>query len=328
MALGRTVTACESYFMASNYWASAQWPIDTNNETNIAYNRQKRDCYTRYSELADHRVEAAWVPFGEHALPGWFHIPNSHHAERTPAVVLIPGMDGYKERFVSLYGDRWLARGIAVLALEGPGQYESAILGIHVDMREWTKVGSAVVKWLSVRPEIDSERIGIVGSSFGSLFATVAFAHEPRFCACAVSATCLEPGAHTIFEEGSPTFKNRFMYMAGFTDEADFDRFCKTLTWEGHAEHIRTPYLCVAGEADELSPLVHTERMMSELNAPKQLVVYQGARHGIHGVPSASLGPYFPSLIADWMTERFAGTSFANVRRYVDAKGDVTELHY
>ena len=126
--LGNVVSARENYFMAANYWASAQWPINVNDETNLFYNDRKRNCYTRYSELADHRVEAAWVPFAGRALPGWFHLPPAYEGGRIPVVVLIPGMDGFKERFVALYGDRWLNRGIAVLALEGPGQYESAVL--------------------------------------------------------------------------------------------------------------------------------------------------------------------------------------------------------
>ena len=101
---------------------------------------------------------------------------------------------------------------------------------------------------------------------------TLAAAHEPRFRACAVSATCLEPTCHTIFEEASPTFKRRFMYMSGYTDEDKFNAFCKTLTWAGHAEKIRVPYLCVAGEADELSPLEHAERLLQRLgNALEQL---------------------------------------------------------
>ena len=40
-----------------------------------------------------------------------------------PAIVLIPGMDSFKEGGVALYGDRWLNRGMAVLAIEGPGQF-------------------------------------------------------------------------------------------------------------------------------------------------------------------------------------------------------------
>ena len=68
------------------------------------------------------------------------------------------------------------------------------------------------------RYAIDAQKIGITGNSFGSFFATIAAANEPRIKAVTVSATCLEPGGHTIFEEASPTFKRRFMYMSGYHD--------------------------------------------------------------------------------------------------------------
>src|SRR6202035_2514028 len=104
-------------------------------------------------------------------------------------------------------------------------------------------------------PEIDGARIGVTGTSFGSFFGTIMTAHEPRIAAAAVMSTCLEPGCHTIFEEASPTFKKRFMWMSNFSDEAKFDEFVKTLTWEGHVDKIRKPYLVVAGGAAEISPL-------------------------------------------------------------------------
>jgi hypothetical protein len=149
-------------------------------------------------------------------------------------------------------------------------------------------------------------------------------ASEPRIMACIANATCLEPGFHAIFEEASPTFKKRFMYMAGFTDEAAFDAFRQTLTWEGHAEKIRVPYLCVAGEAEELSPLVHTERMLAGMSAPRRFVIYQDARHAIGATASVNLGPYPPTMVADWMVERFAGKPLASERWYVDSAGAVT----
>ena len=34
------------------------------------------------------------------------------------------------------------------------------------------------------------------------------------------------------------------------------------MTWEGHADKIKVPYLCVAGEFDELSPIEHSERLV------------------------------------------------------------------
>ncbi len=195
-------------------------------------------------------------------------------------------------------------------------------------MAAWSATGKAAVDWLIKREEIDPERIGIVGSSFGSFFATIAAANEPRIRAVAVSATCFEPGFHSIFEEASPTFKMRFMYMSGFTDEKKFDEFRKTMTWEGYAEKIDAPYLCIAGEADELSPMQHTERLMKTLKGPKRLVVYQDARHAILGVPAASLGPNPGIVVADWMLATLNRKPFASERWFVESTGRVVKTEY
>ena len=146
------VTARESYFMASIHWAAAQWPIDENDEQNRSYNQRKRECYTKYAELADHHVEAAWIPLPSgQALPAWFHLPPSYRGGRIPVVVSIPGMDSFKEMSVALYGDRWLSRGMAVLAVDGPGQYESPVLGIYFSMPAWMATGTAVADWLDAK---------------------------------------------------------------------------------------------------------------------------------------------------------------------------------
>ena len=322
------VTARENYCIATMFWAAAQWPIDENNEKNRFYNQRKRECYIKYSKLADHRVEEVWIPVeGGKSLPAWFHLPPGYQGGRIPVVISIPGMDSFKEMGVAMYGDRWLNRGIAVLAVDGPGQYESAVLNIYFSMPAWSATGKAAVDWLIKRQEIDPGRIGIYGSSFGSFFATIAAANEPRIRAVAVSATCFEPGFHSIFEEASPTFKMRFMYMSGFTDEGKFDAFRKNMTWEGYVEKIRAPYLCIAGEADELSPLVHTERMIKALQGPKRLVVYQDARHALGGT-SVSLGPNPATVVADWVLAALNGKPFPSDRWYVDATGRVTKTPY
>jgi dienelactone hydrolase len=323
------VTARENYFMATVHWAAAQWPIDENDDKNKFYNQRKRECYAKYAKLADHQVEAAWIALpGGKRLPAWFHLPPNYRGGRIPVVISIPGMDSFKEMGVAMYGDRWLSRGMAVLAIDGPGQYESAVLDIPVSMPAWAATGKAAVDWLSARPEIDPERIGITGTSFGSFFATIAAANEPRIRAVAVNSVCHEPGFHTIFEEASPTFKMRFMYMSGYTDEDAFDAFRQTLTWEAHAEKIKAPYLCLAGESDELSPLEHTERLMKTLPGAKRLVVYQDSRHSVGGVPAANLGPVPLPMLADWMAARLAGKPFPSERWFVEASGRVVKTPY
>ncbi len=318
------VTARDNYFMAAVHWGAAQWPIDENNEQNLAYNKKKRECYTNYARLADHPVEPVWIPFQGKMLPAWFHLPPNYRGGKIPAVVSIPGMDSFKEAIVALNGDRWLSRGVAVLAVEGPGQYEAPVLGIYMTVPGWAEAGRAFMDWMVKRPEIDPQRIGVVGSSFGSFAGTIVAGAEPRFRACAVSGTHHEPGGFVHDEEASPTFKRRFMYMSGFVDEAAYDEFAKTLVLDSYSSQIRMPYLCIAGEFDELSPMVHTENLFKRLQGPKRLVVYAGSRHSVGGVPSTNLGPYPASLVADWMVSQFAGDTFASERWFVDAAGHVT----
>jgi dienelactone hydrolase len=152
---------------------------------------------------------------------------------RIPIVVTIPGMDSFKEANVALYDDSLLNRGFGVLAIDGPGQYEAPLLAIYMTVENWEATGAACMDWLIRRPEVDLHRVAISGRSFGSFAATIAASNEPRYRAIAVSATCFEPGFHTMFEEASPTFKIRFMFMANISDEAAFAR---TLAWEGRAE--------------------------------------------------------------------------------------------
>jgi dienelactone hydrolase len=324
----RKVTARDNFFMAAVHWGAAQWPYDENDDTNITYNNKKRECYAKYATLADHHVEAVWVPLKDKAIPAWLHLPPNHGSGRLPVVIAVPGMDSYKEIQVALYGDKYLNRGMAVLAIDGPGQYEAPMIGLNFSMGNWIATGPALVDWITTRPELDATRIAVAGTSFGSLFGTVLTGNEPRIKACAVMSVCHEPGCHTIFQEASPTFKKRFMYMSGITDEDEFDEFRKTITWEGHAEKIRAPYLCVAGEAEELSPLEHSERLVAALQGPKQMVVYQESRHSVGNVPAANLGPFPPILLADWLADRLAGKPFVSERWYVAGSGEITKTPY
>ena len=322
---GNPVTARDNWFMAAIHYGAAEWPYDDSGKRHLELHQKKRECYASYARLADHKVEAVSIPFKGKSIPGWFHLPPGYTGGKLPVVISIPGMDSFKETGVALANDRWLSRGVAVLAIDGPGQYESPLLGLYVSMQNWIDAGPAVVDWLAARPEIDAQRIGVTGSSFGSFFGTILASHEPRIAATAVISTCLEPGCHTIFEEASPTFKKRFMWMSNYTDEAKFDDFVKTLTWEGHVDKIRSPYLVVAGEADELSPLEHTERMIRTMTGPRQLVIYADSRHSVGNVPAANLGPFPPALVADWLVARLKGKPVTSERWFVQATGQVVK---
>ena len=188
--------------------------------------------------------------------------------------------------------------------------------------------GPALVDWIAARPELDATRIGVSGTSFGSLFGTVLTANEPRIKACAVMSVCHEPGCHTIFQEASPTFKKRFMYMSGITDEDEFDEFRKN-------DHLGRPRrenpraVSLRRRRSRGAEPARTFRAADGgAQGPKQMVVYQESRHSVGNVPAANLGPFPPILVADWLADRLAGKPFVSERWYVTGSGEINKTAY
>ncbi|MFC1867820.1 alpha/beta hydrolase family protein [Thermodesulfobacteriota bacterium] len=316
---GYEVTAREYFFSAANLYGAAQWPIwEDDNDELMELSRKKNECYDKYIEYADHPIERVEIPFEGKSLPGYLHLP-SRDAENVPCMLFFDGMDAWKEYFCELYGDRHLQRGRAILAVDGPGQAESSIRKIKVTSDNFPKAGTAAVDFLVERPEIDSERIAIQGVSFGTFWIPQVLAKEHRLKCGAIAKVCHEPGMNTIFNEASPTYKARHMWMAGYQDEKAFDKYAQSLTLEGVGSEITAPIIILAGEDDDLSPIEHTYRFYNEIKVPKTLVVFKGQKHSMQG-------PKVFTRMADWVTDRLNGVPLKSEIILVDITGKETKI--
>jgi len=320
---GRLVSAAESWFIAALLWSAARWPIFENNREVIFYNDRMVECYDHFIKHAPHPVERVEVPFGGKSLPALLHLPYKPAAgEKFPCVLSVDGMDASKEIMCSIYGDKWLERGMASFCLDGPGQGECLVRNIQVTATNHMDSGRAAFDWLVQHPNIDANRIVLSGVSFGSYFGTqMAAALGDRVKGCAVQLVCHEPGGNTIFNTASPTFKLRFMYMAGIEDEAEFDRFVQGFNIMNQAGEVKCPYLVLAGEADELSPIEYTHQLFEALRCPKKMIVYEGEKHGIGGAPSAQLGDNPAVIVADWLRDRVDGKPATSEKVLIDSIG-------
>lgn len=324
VAAGREVAARESYFIAAQLWACARWPLLARDQLLIDTDRRVTDCYAEYARRAAHPVSRIEIPFAGGALPAWLHLPRTPPpAEGHPCCIYLPGMDNNKEQMVAMYGDRLLERGIAVLAVDGPGQAESIARGIHVTPDNHADAGRAIIGRLKAAPGIDSKRLAIRGVSFGSFFAIQMAAATGDAMRGVVSAfVAHEPGLTTLFEAASPSFKMRFMLMSGFEDEDAFDKFAKDFDIRPWGEKLSVPILIQAGADDELSPLEHTEDLFRRIRSPRELVVYEGQKHVLRGGPAVILGENPDTLYADWLAERFAGMPARCGRRTISMTGE------
>ena len=324
---GRTVSAREQYYMAALLYSLAQWPIFENTRENLALNERKNACYAKYIQYADHEIRRVEVPFAGKTLPGYLHLP-PNRTGRVPCVWSISGLDSTKEYGAALSGDKLRDRGIATLALEGPGQAECAIREIFLTHTNWQQAGPAVLSWLRGQKEIDPDRIALRGVSLGTSLASHVASVDSKLSAVVVQAMTHEPHFHSAFETASPSFKLRFMYYAGLQTEAELDKFLEAWDIQDLAPKIKAPYLAVAGEDDQLSRIEYTYQFFENLAGPKQLLVYEGAEHGVLGAASVTNGPNVATYMADWIADRFAGKSMETKHMKVDAAGSVHESSF
>ena len=312
---GYAVEAREHYYVAATFYTNAMWAVyEDNNPRRMEWSEKKGACYDKFIQFAGRPIERVELPYEGKSIAGLLHLPPRMKAgDKVPCILYIPGMDGVKEDN-PIYGDPFLERGIAVLAIDGPGQGETRARGIKCTASNYEDAGKLACDYLVKRPEIDSTRLVVMGSSMGSYWAPRVVAAEPRFKACAVSGVCVEPGQYSIFNTASPTFKLNYMYMSGYDDEAAFDDFAKMLTLKGTAAKIACPYMIVAGEDDELCPIEFVYELMEEIRAPKVLVVYEGEKHSIRN-------PRSRTIIVDWLTDRIQQKPFNSEKIYVEMSG-------
>lgn len=151
---GHPTTAGVHWFAAAQLWLLACYPIWETTQELIDLHQRTTAAYLRWAAVADHQVEAVEVPFGGGALPAYLHLPYDFDGTTpVPVVVASDGMDGGRESLVNRVGDEYLQNGLAVLAIDGPGQSEAAVRGVFTSPESWIEAGTAILAWIDGRAE-------------------------------------------------------------------------------------------------------------------------------------------------------------------------------
>ncbi len=302
---GHATTAGVHWFAAAQLWLLGAYPLWETSDELVQLHERKTAAYLRWAANADHHVELVGIPFAGRELPGWLHLPPGHDGSPLPVVVATDGMDSGREALVNRVGDEYLQNGFAVLALDGPGQSEAAVRGVFTSPDAWIEAGTAMLSWIATRPDLDDARVVATGTSFGSYFMSLVAATHPEFKACAVALQCFEPGAHAIFEQASPMYKARHMWMAGLErDERAFDTMVTGYDLRRPIESMSCPWFVLGGEADELCAPGWVYELADRCGAPASSMLYEGATHALTDSPAPVVGPYFRTEIADWLADR------------------------
>jgi alpha-beta hydrolase superfamily lysophospholipase len=212
---------------------------------------------------------------------------------RPPVAILLPGLDACKEE-LHAWSDAFVRRGMATLAIDGPGQGETAF-ALPITTR-WGEVIGAVLDVLEKRPDVAGNNVAVVGQSLGALYAPLAAAFEPRIKACVSNCGPFDfgPVLPTMPAASQETFRvrSRAKTLAEAYDIA------RTLTLEDAAHRIQCPLLVVFGAGDKLIPASEGERLARAAKGPTELVVFEEGNHVCFNISYK-----FRPLTADWTAE-------------------------
>ena len=251
--------------------------------------------YDRALPYFDPPGERVEIPYQQDAsIPAILRKPA--HDPKPPVVILIPGLDSVKEE-LHAYGEDFLRRGMAVLAIDGPGQGE---LEFEYPMRfDYEVVVRHVVDHLSGRRDVDGARVGMMGVSVGGYYAARTAALEERLRAAIALAT----GYRFVdyFDRVPILTREAFIHRLHARDQADARQKLERFDLHGLMEKINCPLLVIMGRQDRLFPAEASEQMVRDAGGRAELLMYDDGNHVCNNIPYK----YRPKQ-ADWMQRRLS----------------------
>ena len=226
-----------------------------------AAHRKAVECRDKALPLIDPPGERVAIPYERKHLYGILRKPAG--VARPPVVVMCMGLDSTKEE-MDANEAVFLARGMATLAFDGPGQgegeYDFAIRG------DYEVAVKAVLDTIGSRGDLDAGRIGIWGVSLGGYYAPRAAAFDQRIKACIALSGPFE--WVEFFDRLPELTRDTFRVRSRSRSAEEARSRAAALTLKNVAKNITCPLFIVAGKQDGIVPWQEGERLAAAASGP------------------------------------------------------------
>ncbi len=336
-ARGRLFSAADKYRRAALYLLNAERMQGPDGDRIAVYSRAMT-LQHKAIELSDSPVQIVEVPYEGGVLPAYFWPAPGSDRQPAPVVVQWNGFDSFKEQMLgSRFPEELARRGVSTLMVDQPGTGGALRLhGIHA-VPDAERAGTACLEYLLTRPEVDPDRIGIVGWSLGGYYAPRAAAFEKRYALC-VAWGANHNWGHTqrrrLDREGEnpvPHYWKHALWVWGCDTMEEFENLWERITLDGVVEQIEVPFLITHGENDRQIPVADAYQSYEQAVAsPKrELRIFTDRDGGVEHVHLDAMDNA-THFIADWVAETFtelgetstATTTPTTTRRVVTGHDD------
>ncbi len=286
---GRRLSAGEHFATAAVCYHFAKFLFVHDVERMAAAHRLAVQAYERALPDLDPPGEKVSIRYGSTTLTGVLRKPRG--SAYPPVAVMCMGLDSAKEEMRTNEAV-FLARGIATLAFDGPGQGE-AEQELPI-LPEYEMPVGAVIDWLETRHDVDASRIGLWGVSLGGYYAPRAAAFEPRVRAC-ISLTGPYDFAEA-FARAPGLTRAAFIARCHAENEGEAMAVAERMRLQDIAHRIECPIYVVGGRLDRVIPPDHAERLVRSVSGPVTLNMVEDGSHVVNNRPYS----YRPQS-ADWL---------------------------
>jgi alpha/beta superfamily hydrolase len=236
-------------------------------------------------------------------LVGELHVPSQDRVH--PALCICHGIPATPpdptDRGYAELAQRFCHAGFATLIFNFRGTGRS---GGNLDMLGWSRDLQAAIDFLYNLKEIDKTRLWLLGFSGGAAVSVYTAAQDSRVSAV---VTCACPADfHSLSQKEPPNDTVRRFRQIGAIRDKDFPPSIED--WQKGFEIITPidwidkisphPLLLVHGDADELIPLEHAQKLYEKAKDPKELKIIPGAKHRMR-IEKAAM-----DFVLDWMKAR------------------------
>jgi 2,6-dihydroxypseudooxynicotine hydrolase len=289
LAGGHTISAGEHFTRAAVCYHFGKFLFVNDMAQMREAHRRAVECRNKALPCLQPPGERVAIPYEGKKLYGNLRKPSE--AAKPPIVVMCMGLDSAKEEMDD-YENRFLKRGVATLAFDGPGQgeaeYDFALCP------EYEKPVKAVLDFLEARPDVDVARAGVWGVSLGGYYAPRAAAFERRIRACVALSGPFQRSADF---SGRPQMNvEAFRVRAKCANLEEAGKVAERFSLAGCAKNITCPIYIVAGTRDRLTPHTEAEKLAASVSGPCVLAVIEGGNHVVN-----NLWYRYRDQTADWM---------------------------
>lgn len=279
------LTARYAYQRASNYYRASQFYMPGSDPRKIPTFYKLRDTFQAALKYFDHPCEVVEVPYENTTLQGYF-VPARNRNGRLPTILYLNGADSLSEEAYFTVALPASMAGYNCLVYNAPGVgitlYEKG-LPTRYDCEHFV---TPTVDFLLQRPDVDPDKLCVVGESFAAYLVPRAAAFEPRFAAAVSWGASYSPAIFRRLETRPVPPRPHQLALFGARDAEELARIRATkFTLEGVLQRITCPYLVMVGVEDfAVSPASQAIRVYDELGSKVKKVVVIERDHGLGGV--------------------------------------------